>query len=236
MSSASLAGIPILEPSGALTSGEAFLLANAPVQDAEAELNQWKIAVRRGVKVVVAYGGSTSSPEATHTAALNAANLGLDYMSVRGLCDVAIKDSGDDYMLWWRNGIDLTLRINTIFSTLFHATATGIAKDTNGKIHPSSPPPPASTHDAFRFVRMSRTSQYLYDSYRNMFLALESLLSDLRPKAQKANGRWEGEGEWFRNAMSEADKLVPVKGLAPTSEPDPVQWIMNTYTVMKDRG
>ena len=32
-------------------------------------------------------------------------------------------------------------------------------------------------YDVFRFVRMSRTSQYLFDSYRNMFLAFERLLS-----------------------------------------------------------
>ena len=51
------------------------------------------------------------------------------------------------------------------------------------------PPPTAMAHDVFRFVRMSRTAENLYDSYRNLFLAFECLLSDMRPVQLLPNGR-----------------------------------------------
>ena len=95
---------------------------------------------------------------------------------------------------------------------------------------PPAAPITAAQHDAFRFIRMSRTSEYLFDSYRNMFLALERLLSDIRRRAMRPNGKpAESEKDWFTAALQQADKLVPVAKLAPTGTQDPIDWV---YTNM----
>jgi hypothetical protein len=85
---------------------------------------------------------------------------------------------------------------------------------------------------------MARTSDDLFDAYRNLFLAFESLLSDIRPRrrvtqAQNAwwhsltwwhrlkgsqsigDARWESEKAWFMDALNAANGLVPIASLTP---------------------
>ncbi|MDM4138786.1 MULTISPECIES: hypothetical protein [Mycobacterium] len=95
---------------------------------------------------------------------------------------------------------------------------------------PPAPLPTPAQHDALRFIRMARTSEYLFDAYRNMFLALERLLSDVRPRRMRPNGRpAESEKDWFTAALQMADSLVAVTKLAPAGEAAPIDWI---YTNM----
>ena len=208
--------------------GAVFLLRIGPVQDAEITLDGWTVKVARGVNAVIAYGSAGRSFTETYDAALTAANRGLDYMSARGLCDVAIRDAQDDCLVWWADDEGVVVRANVISTTVSHSSATLVARDAAGNAIPPNVPS-ATKHDAFRFIRMSRTSEYLFDSYRNMFLAFEALLSDIRPRQKNAKGRYEGEGAWFRAALEVADNLVPVASLAPKGDPSPVDWI---YTNM----
>jgi len=48
-----------------------------------------------------------------------------------------------------------------------------------------------------RFFRVSQTTDNRFDAFRNLYLALESILSKIAPVKSRANGRSdEGEGEW----------------------------------------
>lgn len=78
---------------------------------------------------------------------------------------------------------------------------------------------------------MARTAQNLFDSYRNMFLALEALLSDIRPRQMKPDGHpAENERAWLTAALTAADPMVPYRDLAPDGEADPIGWFFdNTY-------
>jgi hypothetical protein len=125
------------------------------------------------------------------------------------------------------------MRARVVHTTRATITATGTVTDAAGDTvaPPPAAPITAAQHDAFRFIRMSRTSEYLFDSYRNMFLALERLLSDIRPRAMRPNGKpAESEKDWFTAALQQADKLVPVAKLAPTGTQDPSDWVyINMY-------
>ena len=93
------------------------------------------------------------------------------------------------------------------------------------------PPVAPLVHDAFRFIRMCKTSGDLFDAYRNLFLAFECLLSDIRPRQRAANGRWESEKRWFMDALTAADQLAAVADLAPPGEPNPKDWVyQNIYS------
>jgi hypothetical protein len=77
---------------------------------------------------------------------------------------------------------------------------------------------------------MARTSEYLFDAYRNMFLALERLLSDIRPRRMQPDGRpAETERAWLTAALQQAEPIVSAAKLAPTGEPAPIDWF---YTNM----
>jgi hypothetical protein len=119
-------------------------------------------------------------------------------------------------------------------------SATGTVTDAGGNVVPFLPPPTPMVHDAFRFIRMCRTSDDLYDSYRNLFLAFECLLSDIRPPQQITTRRgwgwlrwgpaitkWEGERQWFRAALTAANNLVPLARLTPPGDQtNHVKWVM----------
>jgi hypothetical protein len=94
-------------------------------------------------------------------------------------------------------------------------------------------------HDAYRFIRMCRTSDDLYDSYRNLFLAFECLLSNIRPPQQivprrrwwclrrgTPQNKWESETQWFLAALSKADELVPLASLTPPDIQNHPKWIL----------
>ena len=197
------------------------------MQSVTIELDGWTVDVRKGVNAVVTYGGIASSYSECHAAALIAANNGLDYLSARGACDVAIHDSHDDCLTWWREPSGIVMRINAVTTMTSHSSAVAEVRRADGTTVTQAPVFNPIQHDVLRFIRMSRTSEYLYDSYRNMFLALEALLYDIRPKQQKPDGRYEGDNDWFEKALREADRRVPIAPIAPAGVPSPVKWVIN---------
>jgi len=65
----------------------------------------------------------------------------------------------------------------------------------------------------------------LFDAYRNLYLALESILDRITPQAvNAATGKpTEGEGAWFKRALSVAHSRVPLGPFATPGATDPVQ-------------
>lgn len=221
------AGMPLQDSPDTLRHGGIFVLRNPPINDAVAvSPDGWTTLVKKGVKAVVTFGpAAATDATATYRVAIKAANDGLDYLSVRGEADVMIQNDGNHFIVWWPESTGVIMQTTAIESSRLALFATVQVRSADGTVRPSPPLTPIQ-HDAFRYVRMSRTSAYLYDSYRNIFLALECLLNAIAP--QPARG--EGEGTWFKRALGEADKFVPVTELAPANEPDPIQWIYdNVY-------
>lgn len=202
--------------------------------DAEVTLfDGWTTTVAAGTNAVVTSGPSSSTSfDETRTEALRAANNGLDYMCMRGWGSAAIRIDPDDCLVWWPDPVDgVILRARVIYTTRaqMRFTATVTDKDGNVVHDPPAQPTPAQ-HDALRFIRMACTSEYLFDSYRNMFLALERLLSDIRPRKTHPDGRpAERERDWLTAALQQAEPIVSAAKLAPTGEPAPIDWF---YTNM----
>lgn len=206
--------------------GAVFLLHSAPIQDAHVEIDGWTVKATKGADAVVAYGGGGPRTfTESYGAALTAANTALDYMSVRGLCDVQIRNAYDDCLVWWPDGADVVVRANVVWTQTFHASAKVSAVAADGTALPQVLPTVVK-HDAFRFIRMSRTSEYLFDAYRNMFLAFEAVLSDIYPQPKGMK-----ESAWFKEALRKADGLVPISPiLAPSGVPSSIDWVYeNVY-------
>lgn len=150
-------------------------------------------------------------------------------MSVRAETDCAIRDAHDQSLVWWpdttRGGV--VMRCSYVETMGLQLKMKAEVRHPDGTVPPPLPPPTAMAHDVFRFVRMSRTAENLYDSYRNLFLAFECLLSDMRPVQLLPNGRQENEKQWFTAALAVADQLVPLASLVPNGITDPVEWIYN---------
>ncbi len=59
-----------------------------------------------------------------------------------------------------------------------------------------------------RYFRLSQSTTDLFDAFRNLYLALESILSTLEPVLLRPNGRHEGEGAWVKRALATAEQRL----------------------------
>lgn len=231
------AGIPLQDAGDTWRHGAVFRLKKPAQGPGSVSLNGWVTTVVHRQKFVIICGPSSATDfEATFIESLNAANRGLDYLSVTGQADCSICEALDDSLIWWpdaaRGGV--VVRCQAVQPWGMKLSATIVQRDALGNVVPSPPPPTPMADDAFRFIRMARTSDDLFDSYRNLFLAFESLLSDIRPRQPRAqkwwkrwrakipgahrnasagNAGWEPEHRWFSDALDVANGLVPIAEL-----------------------
>lgn len=107
-------------------------------------------------------------------------------MAVRSIGSFALCGRGLPFAVWAPSPGLPVLRIVSEVHTTFSGTV-------GGPPHP----PCAAWHESMRFFRVSQTTDNRFDAFRNLYLALESILSKIAPVKSRANGRSdEGEGEW----------------------------------------
>jgi hypothetical protein len=209
-------------------SGGAFLLRKPAAASSSVEVGGWTTTVLNGTKLVVTYSEQEAGIDEIFAVALMHANLGLDYMCALAMCDVVIFGAYNDALVWALRGSDVTMRATVITPMAMGLSASAQAFDAQGNEIPQVAPPPPPLHDAMRFMRMARTADSLFEAYRNMFLALESLLHHVYPQQSP------GEGRWFKDALVHVDPTVPASILAPTGELDPIQWVYdNIYSDLR---
>lgn len=210
------------------SSGASFELENPPWRDAHVTVDGWEVEVRKGAKLVVARGGAEQDYEAAYRTGLMRAQQGLDLLSARGLGDLAIKGFDDEHVVWWVEP-ELVVRVVSLATLSIRIGPVELkVTDADGIDVPPTPAPQPVWHESFRYFRLSQTSDDLFDAYRNAYLALESILSDICPQTLKANGRPdEGEGQWFGRALTAADAVAPLADFVPAGTADPHTHLFN---------
>jgi hypothetical protein len=84
-----------------------------------------------------------------------------------------------------------------------------------------SPDPEPAWHPSFRYFRLAQVSDEVFDAYRNLYLALEAILSTETPR-----GRGERESDWLLRALTEAQAGgTNLAAYAPPGATDLVQAI-----------
>lgn len=151
--------------------------------------------------------------------ALAAANKGLDFLCLRGAGPLAIRHAGTEHIVWWSEDSQSVIRLLSIPTVTLHVGKVTVTGGT-----PVVPPPPEWQESA-RYFRLSQLTDDLFDSFRNVYLALESILDHVAP--QRTTRPYEREGEWFRRALTEAGKIVNLAAHAPKGAPDPVEALYN---------
>ncbi len=124
-------------------------------------------------------------------------NQALDLMAVRSIGTYSLTDATSPTITWARHGVTVLRTTGDL-----HATFGGM-----GGGPPQ--PPPAPWHPSMRYFRLSQTASDLFDAFRNLYLAIESLLSTVEPMRMKANGKAdEGEGQWVERALHSAEQRM----------------------------
>jgi hypothetical protein len=211
MAEASIDGMAFFESA---STGGAFRLSEAAAKSATEIIGNWKIEVRAGSEIVVARGDGGSTYEEARDDALAAANKGLDFLCLRG-APMAIRHAGTEHIAWWSEDSESVIRLLSVPTQTLHVGEVTVTGGT--PIVPLSP----EWHESARYFRLSQLTDDLFDSFRNVYLALESILDHIAP--QRTTPPLEREGVWFRRALTEAGRLVNLAGHAPRSAADPVE-------------
>lgn len=146
----------------------------------------------------------------------------LDLLSITGQGDLATREAQDEYLVWWTDSESRYLAVVTTFtlsSELGHVQLT--ASDPDGNASPPNVAIPTH-HLGFRFYRLSQVSDDLFDAYRNMYLAFESLLSSRFPKKQPGQ-----EITWLETSLANACTDLALRKLAPPAAEDPAKYILD---------
>lgn len=100
------------------------------------------------------------------------------------------------HSIWFRKRGEITLRIVTSARLGITMRSAAVVRDPSGAVRPPAVTPPRKWHASHAYFRRSQSTDNLHEAYRNLFLGLEALLSEVYP--------WEfgmGETAWLRQAL-----------------------------------
>lgn len=210
--------------------GGAFRLsAPAPVSNAEPLPAGWVAQFRRGSRQLVVRGntGSDSYDDAIEEAHA-AAQEALDRVAMRALSYAVIEHSESEHIVWWTHRAVTTVRVFCVSDMGVSGSASAEVRDQHGNPVPQPQPPSLPWHESLRYFRFAQTTSDLFDAYRNMYLALEALLSDVVPQHLSGQGRpAEGERNWLRRALLQINAILPLAPYAPTSASNAVNAVLD---------
>lgn len=120
----------------------------------------------------------------------------LDLLAASSYLVADIHDPLREHALWYRESANTTLRVVTTGRLYLSMKMEAEVRDASGALKPQPTYPPQRWHASHAYFRRSQTTDNLHDAYRNLFLAFESLLSEVYP--------WDfrdGEVRWLKSAL-----------------------------------
>jgi hypothetical protein len=219
-------GIPLLGKPG--SAGAWFRLGKPPTHDARIHLGgDLEVEVRKGLRAVVVRGAFGSSHPEVFASAPEAANRALDLLSLKLRPALVVADLHDLHVTWWPESDGASV-VRFFFShtMTFSANISVTVTPPDGQSIPDANAPP-SWQESMRYFRMSEVTDDLFDSFRNTYLAIESILSEIEPmKPGRSSHGWEAEQDWFKRALRTANGHVQVSRYAPSPDGgDPIHAI-----------
>jgi hypothetical protein len=220
---ATFGSMTLLESGLPPASGGVFSIDRTSPRDERIAIDgQWTIEIRAREQSVVARGGSACSYDESFQESLRMAQRGLDLFSILGLADRVIAEAENEHMVWWIEPSCVALRIHDNHDIGFRFDGKATATDAAGNPMPAPPPPNFTWHESYRYFRLSQASDDLFDAYRNLFLALESILSTIEPVRTRTSGKgWEPESVWLPRAIRTAALMVDLRRSVPAGVADP---------------
>ncbi|WP_048151194.1 hypothetical protein [Methanolacinia paynteri] len=173
------------------------------------EDNKWEIEVIEGQPSIIARSIENIQPDDILNQGYEICQKYLDLVSVTRKENMSINNDNDIYTVLFKTKDKFVIRLVTMVIFSFNVTASAtVFRD--GKEVPSPPKAEVKWNPAFRYYHLSKISTNIFEAYRNLFLSLESLLSEKYP----LQGR-EGEVKWFRRALEEINKTIPLNKYFP---------------------
>lgn len=209
-------------------SGGVFYLNKGSSEDLRWDDGVWTVESKAGSSVVIVRGGWASSYQQARADSLSAAQRGLDAFCLFGFAPLSIRDAETQHIAWWIESKALALRVVAISEISMKMSLNFEVTDSSGKTVAPAPTTPVAWHESFRYFRLSQSTDDTFDAFRNLYLALESILDNLAPVQIGKNGRpAERESAWTRRALTMAAGLTDLSRFARAAVADPVEDLAN---------
>lgn len=231
---ATLDGMRLFDAASLPTSGGAFLLNGMVKENLTASApGGWAVQVAAGGSYVVASNPITlAGYTESRNSAFLAAQQGLDLFAISRSADLGIRDAETWHLIWWPEPSGQILRVASVVTINALLRARVEIRDADGNVRPDPPSPPVLWHDSLRYFRLAQITDDLFDAYRNLYLGLESILDRIAPQIVDAAGKpKEGEGVWFKRALTAASTRLNLAPYASRGSTDPVQGLYDDLYV-----
>lgn len=206
---AEIGHLKIIDPGEGLVSGGSFRLDESPTEDHLIEVDGWEIETESSNPYIVARGADSITGEEIVGEAHERVQQGLDILSIQNDGDYTCENADSDRIVAWKdNGVQY-LRLTSVVDVGMKSNVAVTVTDEDGN-EAERTKPETEWHESMRYFRLSQNTDDLFDAYRNMFLALEHVLSDRTP--QNAG---EGESDWLKRALRDAHNSIDLKNYAP---------------------
>ena len=173
--------------------------------------NHIEVEIRQEVPAVIVRGIRASNYDTVISAAPELANRGLDIFAMSGRDNLALDDVWSTHVAWWSTHEAAIARVWCSATLPIAVSVAGEVRNSDGTVKQSDVEATPAWQESMRYFRMSEITDDLFDAFRNIYLALESLLDIVAPIKRKQNGRWESEDEWFKRALTEAAKNLDLR-------------------------
>lgn len=121
----------------------------------------------------------------------------LDLIATEQFRISELHDPLREHAVWFRDGGKRVLRaVTTGRLAVSVPPAVVIVRDQTGALRPPEKHPPIRWHPSYAYFRRSQATDSLDEAYRNLFLALEALLSEVYPMEHGL-----GESAWLKAAL-----------------------------------
>lgn len=206
-------------------SGVAFPLSRmSEIDDTfEFETGTWELEIRKNHRYIVARCTEILHEDQILGRGFDFCQKYLDILSISQKTTLVIQHPGREYILLFTKDGRITTRILLYDSIGLTLRANPTLVDKDGNIKESPPELQPEWIPSFRYYRISQAGSDLYDAYRNLYLAFESLLQEIVPI--KSGQR---ETDWLMEALNEIQLRVPLQEFVPQGK-DPIPYIIGVY-------
>ena len=177
----------------------------------------WSIAAARGTSGLVVRGPALDSLDEALSHAEESAHIGLDVFAITGAMARVLTRLDALYVVWWHAQSGHVIRMCSSVTLRPEADMTLEVLDSEGNPVPSPPRTPIRWDPSFRYFRHAQTTSDLLDAFRNLYLALEAVLSAGIPP----HGG-EREVDWLGRALGTVATDVDLASYITTPAQDPV--------------
>jgi hypothetical protein len=213
---AKLGNIHLLDQSAGQDCGGAFLLAKPCEINETVKLDSgWEVEIQDGNPYAVARGWGADDHNTAYLESLEVVQQALDLLSICNLGVNTIRNASGECIVWWQHAGVQVLRLNMVHQRGSSMSTLGITTPSADGSEELLIPNIGKVkhHESMRFFRFSQLADDVFDAYRNLWLAMETLLDYVSPRPTKAS-----ETAWIEQAFNE----VLLRQATAEGVPDPV--------------